>query len=64
MMADSENHQIGELPKLDLSEGVSGTGVQRHRASTPHREVGLNGVVLKYIQRQELFREMRLTRWP
>jgi hypothetical protein len=55
-MADYENHPIGELPELDWSEGVPGTGIQRHRASTPHREVGLNGVVLKgIVSRDELF---------
>jgi hypothetical protein len=52
-MADYENHQIGELPELDWSEGVPGTGIQRHRASTPHGEVGLNGVILKEIVSRE-----------
>jgi hypothetical protein len=52
-MTDHENHQIGELPELDWSEGVPGTGVQRHRASTPHWEVGLDGVVLKWIMSRD-----------
>jgi hypothetical protein len=38
--------KLESLPELDWSEGVPGTGVQRHRASTPHREIGLDGVVL------------------